>query len=314
MVWLRIDADPQIEHVERLTEEAFGSRPVSAKKLGEGAYGIVYDVQLPHTPDRVVVKWQKRIGQGMREARQLKELRKHALVRVPEVLYYHPGSADVPFEAIVMEHIPGTPASELPAPPAEIAPRFASDAIDVLMHWHGVRQGKGYGPLDGPFRTNWADYYRQRIYAYWSEIQSICPRENHLPAEMLQLAGRSLDAAEAILGPRDNEAVLLHSDYWLANILIDSKTYRITGVIDPLDAEWGDRELDLILLNVYWGRELDLLGEYCRRVPSDEQFELRQVFYRFWYEIQSYARIRWHEDGLNRSLTQRLDMLMSRYL
>jgi len=96
--------------------------------------------------------------------------------------------------------------------------------------------------------------------------------------------------------------------------MVEPETYRITGVIDPLDAEWGDRELDLILLNVYWGRDLDLLGEYCRRVPTDERFELRQVFYRFWYEIQNYARIRWREEGLNAWLAQRLDDLMRRFL
>ena len=150
--------------------------------------------------------------------------------------------------------------------------------------------------------------------AYWDEVRAIPQEQNHLPPQMLSMAQRSLDAVEEILGQRQDGAVLLHSDYWLANIMVEPETYRITGVIDPLDAEWGDRELDLILLNVYWGRDLDLLGEYCRRVPTDERFELRQVFYRFWYEIQNYARIRWREEGLNAWLAQRLDDLMRRFL
>ncbi len=314
MPWPRITETPEEVHIHRLLAATLKRRVLRSRLLGEGAFGVTYLLDLEGSPGRVVLKWQKCPGQAAREARQLEELRRHAIVKVPRVLCCHVGSDDVPFEALVLEYLDGQPAAELPAPPADVGARFAREAIDVLLHWHTIRRPAGYGPLGGPFHARWVDYYRQRMCAYWDEVRAIPAGQNNLPPETLAMAQRSLDAVEAIIGHRQDGAVLLHSDYWLANIMVEPATYRITGVIDPLDAEWGDRELDLILLNVYWARPLDLLGEYCRRVPPDEQFELRQVFYRFWYEIQNYARIRWREDGLNESLAQRLGELMDKCL
>jgi fructosamine-3-kinase len=91
MPWARITDTPGDVHLERLIALGLRRRVVHSRLLGEGALGITHAVDLDGPPQRVVVKWQKRLGQAAREARQLEELRRHAIVKVPEVLCCHVG-------------------------------------------------------------------------------------------------------------------------------------------------------------------------------------------------------------------------------
>jgi hypothetical protein len=61
-------------------------------------------------------------------------------------------------------------------------------------------------------------------------------------------------------------------------------------------------------------RQLDLRAEYRRRILPDERLGLRQAFCRFWYELQTYARIRWRQDETNTWITQQLRDQMDKWL
>lgn len=302
---------PQQTHLNLLINEAFGIQPCDAREYSEGTFGIVWEALLPSEPRRVIVKWQKSIGRGLLEKRQLEELRKYSVVKVPEVYYYHAATDDLPFDALVMEYIEGVPASEIDDPEHDAAERLAHDLVDILLSWHTVRNPLGYGDLDGPYYQKWTDHYGKRIAIYHSTLHSM---GNAAPVAMLDMADSAADITEDVLGSRCDQAVLIHSDFWLPNILVDPYTLQVTGVIDPLDAEWADRELDLILVDWPWGDPHYILNLYQQRFPLDAGFPLRYAFYEFWYAMQTFIRAGWRTDENDKRVIAALRNAINRYL
>lgn len=306
---MRTASDNPYRHQCTLLHKAFGHDANSITDLGESTFGWLWDVTLPCPPHRVIVKVHKHPWRALRETRQLEVLRAHASTRVPEVYYHHQGTDDLPFEALVMEHIPGITAVKIGEADRETFERFTEEIAEILASWHSVRNPEGYGPLDGPYHPRWIDYYGPRVEETWEAIRTI----EDLPNEVLEVAWDSMGQMGRILGNIGEEAALIHSDFWPGNILIDPQTCRVNGVIDPLDAEWADRELDLIFLAPQGGRS-HILDAYLRRMPCPDGFELRQAFYQFWYSLYILARINWQEPEKVLARARRLDEAMRRQL
>ncbi len=268
MIWSTIrKRAPRRSALEAVIREAFGAPLTSAERIPDAALSYVYRVSLPSEPHEAIVKWQRHLGRSASEARQLQELRKHALVRVPEIYLCDPKR-----EVLVIEYLPGVPAGSVEPPNATIAERLADDVVSALLAWHQVKNPAGFGPLDGPYYARWVDYYRERLILYYAEIHKEASAELRLADDVSEVAERSLERMEDILGHAPSEAALVHSDYHLPNLLMDPRTFRLTGVIDPLDAEWADRELDLIHLEWPWGDRQHLLTRYQQRAPCRRAF------------------------------------------
>jgi aminoglycoside phosphotransferase (APT) family kinase protein len=278
------------EQVDAIIDAAFACEKLSATLIGSGAFGLVYDVALPRPPQRVVIKIQKFPGWGLREQQQLDILRQHSPVPVPQIYYYQPETATM-CEALVMEYLPGIPGKSLRDPAPALRQRITRDITDTLLALHDVRHPEGYGSIDGPYYERWWDFYGQRVRAVYAYLQQPLPGDTPLDSAILRMAERSLAAGEAILGDRKGDAVLVHGDFCLNNLLFDPATCRIVGLIDPLDLHWGERELDLVNLTKSRGERFQLLETYCQSIHLDEQFPVRYWFYQFWSWLYYYALI-----------------------
>ncbi|UCG87986.1 MAG: phosphotransferase [Gemmatimonadota bacterium] len=310
VIWTAFrEEEPQHDQLQALVWDAFRAPLTAAEPMPDAALSYVYRVSLPREPHQAIVKWQHHLGRSSAEARQLEELRKYGVVRVPEVYLCDPDR-----EVLAIEYLPGVRADSVEPPDAAAAEQLADDVVSALLAWHGVKNPAGFGPLDGPYYGRWADYYIERLVDYHAEIHSETSNELMLTDDVLEVADRSLDRAEEILGHAHGEASLVHSDYHLANLLMDPKTLRLTGAIDPLDAEWADPELDLIHLEWPWGDKQHFLTRYQQRVALPENFPLRFAFYRFWYAMQNLARLPWHDPQEDHRLAEALDQAMSNLL
>lgn len=277
-------------HLDTIIESAFACERTSTTLIGSGAFGLVYDVTLARPPQRVVVKVQKFPGWGLREKQQLECLRQHCPVPVPQIYYYQPETAST-CEALVMEYLPGVPGKSLRDPAPAIRQRITRDIIDVLLALHAVHHPGGYGNVDGPYYERWWDFYGQRVRAVHAYLQQPLPGDTPVDAPILQMADRTLAAGEQIFAAYRSNAVLVHGDFCLNNLLFDPATCRIVGLIDPLDLHWGERELDLVNLTKSRGERFQLLESYCQAVDLGEQFQLRYWFYQFWSWLYYYALI-----------------------
>jgi fructosamine-3-kinase len=313
MIWTSIrEQEPSQEEVMAVAEGVFQTRPTSAELVPDAGFAYVYRLLLPGKPCRAIIKWQHHSGRSVAEARQLQELRKHAITRVLEVYLCDPQR-----EVLVLEHIPGALLASTALPAAPLAEGLADEIVSALLAWHAVQHPPGFGPFDGPYHSRWADHFRERVLAYHGEIRLLRDPEQQLDDSVLGVAERSLTRMRDILGGATNKAVLVHSDCHLSNLLVDPTTSRLTGIIDPLDAEWADPEVDLI----NWGwptcpraDTYHLLATYQQRAPLREGAELRCTFYQFWRVMGHLARIGWHYPPQDRQVAEALDQAMLAFL
>lgn len=292
---------PERAEVELLMQKAFGSSVRDAELVGEGAESFVQLVHLNREPHRVAVKWMKHHGFGEPMVHQLRVLRKHAGDLVPEVYFYHTPTEDLPQEACVMEYVPGVPASNLPPPPQDVQEQLANETIEHLLRWHSVRNPQGYGGLDGPFYPKWTDYYMPKVLETRANMENKEDTSGQ-PAEfVLQIADRSIQAADKIIGHISDGAVLNHGDIWMPNVLVDPKTVRVLAIIDPVQADWSEAEMDLIPMSWPWGDGDYLMKVYREHVELDDGFDIRFPFYHFWWTMRACTWLGWQyaEGGIH---------------
>jgi hypothetical protein len=91
------------------------------------------------------------------------------------------------------------------------------------------------------------------------------------------------------------------------------RAFQLTGILDPLDAGWGNYEIDLFHLAN--GRpELGLLKHYLKQRPATESFWLRYHFYWFWDDVKHYLRMGYYDEKQFRHNARLLAKAMQEYL
>ena len=124
---------------------------------------------------------------------------------------------------------------------------------------------------------------------------------------------RSFEAFGSIFEGASRRPSLVHSDYNAWNMMVDPKTYELTGVIDPIDAGWSDYEIDLFHL-ANCRPDLKLLDRYLQEIEVDERFCLRYRFYRFWDDVKHYLRMGWYGEERFRHYARELEQAMDECL
>jgi aminoglycoside phosphotransferase (APT) family kinase protein len=292
------------EPVGELVAELFRPAVTAVDRIGEGFYAVVFRVSLAGPPVQVIAKCYKHRGRGEREARQLKVLRRHALVQVPRVYHLQLRWGKFPGEALLMEHVPGVRASDVQFPDERTKDRFVDRAVANLKAWHQVTNPAGFGELEGPFYADWLQFYGARIGRYHERIHQ-GPHRAAVSGYVMGVVDRSYEAIGTLFRSTSERPSLTHSDYNAWNMMVDPKTYELTGVIDPLDAGWADREIDLFHL-ANCRPELGMLERYLENVPVDPGFWARHWFYRFWDDIKHYLRMGWYDEETFREVGAKL--------
>jgi fructosamine-3-kinase len=282
---------------------------LSFNEIGEGFYGTVYLIHIAKDPYKLIVKMYKHSGRGVLEYQQLSLLRKHSLLKVPQVYFVHNKSEAVPFDVLIMEYIEGINASKLPTEhPNRDA--FADEMIANLIHIHSISNENGFGVMG-------------EMYPDWKTCLGIKIRKMHLILHsnfqelispyVMEIADKSIEAFDKIF-VSPVKSSLIHSDYNLWNILVDEKSAKITAVIDPIDAGWADREMDLFHLQNANGDRFELLERYQRNVKLSELFPLKDAFYWFWDDIKHMENTGWYDENRFTSFANMLSKLLEEYV
>jgi aminoglycoside phosphotransferase (APT) family kinase protein len=211
-----------------------------------------------------------------------------------------------------MEYIPGITASEIQFPDEQSKNRFVDLVIENLLVWHSVSNPDGFGELKGPFYGTWAECFGKRIALYHEHIH----KDKHqavVSDRVTRIIDRSFGEMERIFQPANGSSSLVHSDYNAWNMMVDPRSYELTGIIDPIDAGWSDREIDLFHLPNS-RPDLGLLDRYLREIQVDEFFWLRFKFYRFWDDVKHYLRMGWYDEDRFRGYGQELEIAMDECL
>lgn len=274
--------------------EYFKSSVSDIEKIGEGFYGIVYCISLEKAPGSVIFKQHKFPGHAGLEAKSLEHLYKHqGTLRVPRVYTLYERSG------LFMEHLEGVMASELinSFRSKREADVFYQAIAENLYHFHSVVSPGGFGELETPNFKSWKEFLRRRIDCLYHRYQhTICEhRTSPFSPIVSSLIESSYGQFDRIFSDEPSRPVLVHGDYNLWNILADPKTRRPVAVIDPGDACWGDREMDLFHLRNA-NADPSLFQAYQNLGPLSRSYPAKEAFYCFWDDLKHSLNTGWYEE------------------
>lgn len=250
------------------------------KFIGGGSFGRVYKVVL--SDGRCIALKAYRVqGSQDREAEQLRILAENTAVKMPEVLFTY---EDEGTALLAMSFVEGvnalSPAFLLKSKKQK--KEFASDVIDGMLGWHGVK-GEKFGSLTEPSYDSWYEYYRKEKQEPWLKALGELCEKGSFSRKRLGLLKEATELFNS-LPEEKSEPVLIHGDLNIMNILADRKSFALTAFIDPCGSMWADREYDLFQLRNMWGDAYGLYGTYKDKHPLSEFTDFRVAYYAAMHE------------------------------
>lgn len=257
----------------------------SVRQINCGFYGYVYLIK--HAKNPVIAKVYKNDGCMDYEAQQLEMLRKHALVRVPEIIAMLSRTTNGHFDVLLMEYLPGVNAGAIKITDTARRERFADDVIDNLLAIHETINPEGFGDyVTEEFHPNWEEYYHSLLTPMHRALMG-----SKINRKIAGLADELYGHFPQFFSAPVQKAHLIHGDYNLWNLIVDPQTERLTGMIDPFGSCFADRELELFQLENSNGDFYHLLENYAQKVSLSENFNAKKYYYRFWDDVKHYLNV-----------------------
>lgn len=210
-----------------------------------------------------------------KEANGLKEIRKTACIRVPEVLY-------IDSDTLLLEFIQEGNKDK------DFFSRFGIQ----LANLHKKTAGKfgfkednyigGTSQINSIVKTktsNWCDFYYNKRLLYQYKLAE----NNGLVGDELKNGFLILEnRIEEILEGSEEKPTLLHGDLWSGNFLCDENSNPC--LIDPA-VYYGHREADLAMTKLFGGFTDDFYRSYQRKMPLPQGFDYRENIYRLYHVL-----------------------------
>lgn len=255
--------------------ENLNKKVLDFKFIGGGSYGRVYKATL-FDGEVIAVKGYKLEGMNKDEAYQLKFLAENTSVKMPEVLFTY---EDDDTGILAMTFVEGQnvliPSFLLKSKKQK--QKFADEVISGMLEWHSITNDK-FGELSNPIYNSWYDYYKVEKQEPWLDALNELVEKGKFSKKKMQVL---FDATENFnnLPKEKTNAVLIHADLNIMNIMADPKTFKLTGFIDPCGSIWADREYDLFQLRNMWGDAYGLYETYKSKCKLSKFADFRVAYY-----------------------------------
>lgn len=264
-----------ISRLPKIVNDKLGTKIDKIKFIGGGSYGKVFKAESIDW-GLIVLKAYRKKGMEIQEANQLKNLAENTSVSMPKVYFTY---SDDTIAVMAMSYIEGRnvldPAFIFKSKSSKKA--FARDVVSGMLEWHNVTNDK-FGLLDNPTHSGWLEFYRDTmVIPRLDGLKELCDK-GKFSKNNFDLLCDSTEIFFDIAHEPEN-AVLIHGDLNIMNIMADPKTFRLTGFIDPCGTMWADREYDLYQLHSMWGDCFGLYEEYKSRYELSENCDFKVAYY-----------------------------------
>ena len=246
-------------------EVSLGERLRSARPLGGGCIGEVYQVELEDGTPLVAKVDRKAESHLEREAYMLRYLRESSDLPVPEV---YQGSEKL----LLMEFIEGNSRFSMGA--EHHAAELLAALHDISADAYGHEQNTLIGSLDqpNPWNESWIEFFREHRLLYLADEAH---ESGRLPAKARIRIDRLAGKLEGLIEEPEYPS-LIHGDVWSANVLATGD--RISAFLDPAIYH-ADCEIELAFISLFDSFGRDFLDRYRDIRGIRDGFETRRDVY-----------------------------------
>ena len=264
-----------IKILPSITETQINKTVTGLKFIGGGSFGKVFKGVLPDG-EYIILKVYRIKDMNKNEAKQLKILSQSTTVTMPEVYFTY---NDNQVEMLAMSFIEGSNALNplFLLKNKEQKQKFADSVISGMMELHSVTNNK-FGPIDNPNYDSWLQYYDENILTpKLSGLKELSEKGKYNKNKYETLVKAAKFYRKNV--KETEEAVLIHGDLNIMNIMADKKSMNLQGFIDPCNTLWADREYDLFQLLNMWGNSFYLYKTYKSKNEMSEFCDFKVSFF-----------------------------------
>lgn len=275
------------QYIKDLVSKYYGIEPSNIDDLGGGFYGKVYLAEINEEPCKLVIKVYLKDDLAVKECRQIEMLAQCATLEMPKIYLLHHKDGEIPYDAVFMSYVDGINAGIQSSVEEHSRARIADQIVDNLIAYHSNVNEQGFGEVDGDtFFMDWRDYYRPMAACVVDKAKELSATK--LNRDVYNTVKKAYENYDAIFCIPITEACLIHGDYNMWNIMLNDDKTNAVAVIDPFNCCWGDPEFDLYQLTNVNGNDFGLLELYKSKRNLSVNFEVKNVFYQLFTEINHY--------------------------
>ncbi|MGN1419067.1 MAG: aminoglycoside phosphotransferase family protein, partial [Acutalibacteraceae bacterium] len=257
----------------------------SVTKAGSGAVGSVYKVITDDPNVLLAVKIGANRAILEDEYNMIKFISDRVDCKLPK-LYFIDQIENMTL--IAMDFIDGIPGDSKILRFLSGKKTLADDIVDNLLKIHSVHNDK-FGPVNNAVYDTWYDYYKeyaQEIYDFCCD----CHKNKRLSGFVFGSVEKSFQNLDKLIPDNGEKPTLIHGDYWLPNMIINPKTMKLAGVVDPFNIMWTEPEFEIFAMTVGYGKRLKLYETYKEKVKTSELCDLKVELYALYNELMWYKR------------------------
>jgi len=264
---------------ESLEQSAGSGKIIDRSSVSGGSINSAYRIETEQNRYFVKLNRESLLPMFEAEAEGLHELRKPAVIRVPEPILCGAGHG---YAWIVTEYIPfgrgGGDSEALFGQQFAAMHRYQSDRFGWLRD-----NTIGSTPQINQWGSDWVEFYREHRLGYQLNLAasngfkgSLQTKGQHLMADM----GLFFESYSP-------EPSLMHGDLWGGNKGVDEAGNPV--IFDPA-VYYGDREADLAMTSLFGGFSTQFYDAYSEAWPLDEGYQTRKTLYNL-YHILNHANL-----------------------
>lgn len=273
--------------INEMVKQAFGNgmKAEIITELTDGYFNTAYMITMTNglktvlkvSPPKnvVLMRYEKNIMET--EVYVLNKLSSLGDIPVPKVLYYSQSGGIIENNFFFMEFVNGVPLNKIHSElTLEQYSGISAELGIFLKKIHSIKAVYfGYiSQADKRFRTwDQAFLFMIRELLYDAEDAEVI-----LPYDYDKIYSIIYEKREILNMVKTSS--LIHKDLWEGNIFIDTKTFKVTGILDCERAIYGDPLLDPVcgfLLN-----NKDFMKSYTGRVQLEKEEEVRVILYKIY--------------------------------
>lgn len=283
------DIDSEIITITDIVESELSCKALNCSKTGSGANGNVYKIAIDIPPYTVAVKSAKNGSLLVKEKTYTDFILSKTDIPMPRTLFLKVNNDETQKSYMCMEFLDGINANDpkLLLRGRKAKARLRDSVIESLEKIQSVK-GDKYGSFDSPEYDDWHDYYRpfsEKVILF-AEDEVKKGNINPYVADVMRKAFYNYDT---VFSEPISKPTLTHGDFWLPNILVDRKSLRVTGVLDPFNVMWADSDYELFAIIAGRGNSYKLYDTYKKLHNISDKCDLKLEYYALFSEMYWYS-------------------------